>query len=274
MTDPAAPACVPTRGRRTWSPRAASDRRPVASRCRRRVDASELSYESGVELKARSQWAYARIRFFRHRLAVVSLFVLIGFGLVGASSRSSIAPYGFDELDLNNLDRHRRDAHGGWHSFGTDQLGRDYLSRVIYGIRTSLWVALIVAHPLDDHRHDSRRDRRLLRRQDRQPADALHRPHPHAPGLAVLLTAAAFFGQGAIGLNLGVTNVTIAAADGDRPHPRVPLLDGARAHRARHSSSRCARRSSSRRRRRPARATCGSSRATSSRTASGRSSSA
>ena len=33
----------------------------------------------------------------------------------------------------------------GWHIFGTDQLGRDYLSRIIYGIRTSLWVALFVA---------------------------------------------------------------------------------------------------------------------------------
>ncbi len=33
----------------------------------------------------------------------------------------------------------------GWHIFGTDQLGRDYLSRIIYGIRTSLWVAVFVA---------------------------------------------------------------------------------------------------------------------------------
>ena len=41
-----------------------------------------LSYESGVELKARSQWAYARIRFFRHRLAVASLVVLILVALV------------------------------------------------------------------------------------------------------------------------------------------------------------------------------------------------
>ena len=36
-----------------------------------------LVYEAGVEPKARSQWAYARIRFFRHKMAVISLFVLI-----------------------------------------------------------------------------------------------------------------------------------------------------------------------------------------------------
>ena len=33
----------------------------------------------------------------------------------------------------------------GNHWFGTDFLGRDYLSRVIYGVRTSLYVALLVA---------------------------------------------------------------------------------------------------------------------------------
>src|SRR5215213_10261692 len=42
-----------------------------------------LSYESGVATKARSQWAYARIRFFRHRLAVASLIALILISLVG-----------------------------------------------------------------------------------------------------------------------------------------------------------------------------------------------
>ena len=51
----------------------------------------ELAYESGVELKARSQWAYARMRFFRHRLAVVSLFVLILIGLIAIFAKH-VAP--------------------------------------------------------------------------------------------------------------------------------------------------------------------------------------
>ena len=101
-----------------------------------------LTYESGVELKARSQWAYARIRFFRHKLAVVSLIVLILVSLVGIFA-NRIAPYGFDELDLNNIAA--KPTLTDHHFFGTDLLGRDYFSRVIFGVRTSLWVAFFVA---------------------------------------------------------------------------------------------------------------------------------
>jgi len=101
-----------------------------------------LSHESGLELKARSQWAYARIRFFRHKLAVASLFVLILVTLV-AIFAGQIAPYGYDEFDFENIVTPPTTE--GWHLFGTDQLGRDYLSRVIFGLRTSLWVAFLVA---------------------------------------------------------------------------------------------------------------------------------
>jgi ABC-type dipeptide/oligopeptide/nickel transport system permease subunit len=116
----------------------------------------ERTYEAGVELKARSQWAYARMRFLRHRLAVASLVVLFLIALV-AIFAPQIAPYGYDEIpftDPENLIENpnliaetlnQKPTLRDWHLFGTDQLGRDYLSRVIYGIRTSLWVALFVA---------------------------------------------------------------------------------------------------------------------------------
>src|SRR5262245_5348606 len=109
---------------------------------------AELAYEAGLELKARSQWSYARMRFFRHKLAVVSLAILIFFGLVAIFAKQ-LAPYGFDEIDLEHVDPISGLAHkptlSGGHILGTDQLGRDSLSRIIYGIRTSLWVALFVA---------------------------------------------------------------------------------------------------------------------------------
>ena len=54
-----------------------------------------------------------------------------------------LAPYGYDEINLDATVQ--KPTLEGWHLFGTDPLGRDYLSRVMFGIRTSLWVAVIVA---------------------------------------------------------------------------------------------------------------------------------
>jgi hypothetical protein len=102
-------------------------------------DDTALAHEAGVELKARSQWAYARMRFFRHRLAVVSLIVLILIGLV-ALFAEQVAPYGYDEIPLDDADFIQQIGQSptteDHHYFGTDQLGRDYFSRVIFGVRT------------------------------------------------------------------------------------------------------------------------------------------
>ena len=106
------------------------------------VDDASLSYESGLEVKARSQWAYARMRFLRHRLAVAGLVVLI-IACIFALFPAQVAPYAFDEFDFEHIVA--APTWDGWHIFGTDQLGRDYLSRVIFALRTSLWVALFVA---------------------------------------------------------------------------------------------------------------------------------
>jgi ABC-type dipeptide/oligopeptide/nickel transport system permease subunit len=102
----------------------------------------ELAHESGVAIKPRSQWYYVRTRFLRHRLAVVSLLALIFFALL-AIFAERVSPYAYDELDLFNIAQ--APTRQGHHWFGTDLLGRDYLSRVIYGLRTSLWVAMLVA---------------------------------------------------------------------------------------------------------------------------------
>jgi ABC-type dipeptide/oligopeptide/nickel transport system permease subunit len=173
---------------------------------------TQLAHEAGVELKARSQWAYARMRFLRHRLAVVSLIILIGVGLV-ALFANQVAPYGYDEIPLedpNYLEQIGRsptaDDH---HYFGTDQLGRDYFSRVIFGIRTSFWVALVVAALSTGigtilgamaGYYGGWVDNLLMRFTDLILT---------LPGLAVLLTAAQFFGQGDVDVSTGPIQTTI-----------------------------------------------------------------
>src|SRR5919197_5965539 len=57
------------------------------------------TYEHGLEIKARSQWAYARRRFLRHRLAVASLIVVVGIFVCGAFA-NHIAPHAYDSTDL------------------------------------------------------------------------------------------------------------------------------------------------------------------------------
>lgn len=50
-----------------------------------------------------------------------------------------IAPYSFEELNVTNILK----APGGKHIFGTDHIGRDVFSRVVYGSRIALKVAII-----------------------------------------------------------------------------------------------------------------------------------
>ncbi|WP_399880920.1 ABC transporter permease [Streptomyces sp. BBFR51] len=77
----------------------------------------------------------------RNKLAVVALAVLVLL-LVAALFAPLIAPY--DPNTQNLLLRLRppawQDGGSGAHLLGTDQLGRDLLSRVVYGARVSLLV--------------------------------------------------------------------------------------------------------------------------------------
>jgi ABC-type dipeptide/oligopeptide/nickel transport system permease subunit len=102
-------------------------------------DASALSYESGLEIKARSQWAYARMRFMRHRLALGSLIVLLFIFGCGVFA-NAIAPYTYQQINLESLSQ----APSSKHIFGTDSAGRDSFSRTLYGIRTSARVGIFV----------------------------------------------------------------------------------------------------------------------------------
>jgi peptide/nickel transport system permease protein len=86
---------------------------------------------------ARSPGQIALARFRRSKLALLGL-LMIGLMTLAAVFADSIAPYGENEIDLFNITADPSAEH--W--LGTDDLGRDELSRLIYGARVSLLVGV------------------------------------------------------------------------------------------------------------------------------------
>ena len=94
--------------------------------------------------RARPQSFLQRIgrRFLRNRLAVASLLVLCGLAVIVLLA-PVIAPYAFDAQDIDLLGQ---PAPPSWeHLLGTDNLGRDSFSLILYGGRISLAVGLAAA---------------------------------------------------------------------------------------------------------------------------------
>jgi len=83
-------------------------------------------------------WRDAWHRLTRNRAAVVSL-VYVALLVLVAIFASVVAPYPFQRQDLESTDLGPSAAH----LLGTDGLGRDELSRLVYGSRISLAVALV-----------------------------------------------------------------------------------------------------------------------------------
>jgi peptide/nickel transport system permease protein len=77
-------------------------------------------------------------RFFRHKLAVFGLVVVIAFVLM-ALLAPFIAPYDPLQTSWTRI----RKPPSAEHWFGTDENGRDVLSRVIWGARASLMAGVI-----------------------------------------------------------------------------------------------------------------------------------
>ena len=82
-----------------------------------------------------SPWRVAWRRLRRKRLAMIALTTIVVFYLVGLLA-PVIAPYGYRDQDLN----HTLETPSWSHPFGTDRLGRDQLSRVIWSARTTIIV--------------------------------------------------------------------------------------------------------------------------------------
>jgi peptide/nickel transport system permease protein len=82
---------------------------------------------------ARMAWE----RFRRHRMALAGLALVAVFALAAAAPRL-ITPYDPNKSDLD----HRLAAPAPAHPMGTDDLGRDLLTRVLYGGRVSLTIGV------------------------------------------------------------------------------------------------------------------------------------
>lgn len=113
-----------------------TDVRPDPELSQRALDEAE-----GLSVQPVTQWQLFSARFTRHRLAIAAVFVLSFMVLLAVFA---------DFLPLENPTAQLEDETGrivnllsprGDYWFGTDELGQDVFSRVIYGGRTSLTVA-------------------------------------------------------------------------------------------------------------------------------------
>jgi peptide/nickel transport system permease protein len=101
------------------------------------TDGATLAPALGKALTSVSPWAEAWRRFRRHRLAYWSLWILAALVLAVL-----IGPLAY-KVGINEIDFKARLAGPSLqHPFGTDDLGRDLLARMLYGGRISLAVGL------------------------------------------------------------------------------------------------------------------------------------
>ncbi|MFT4038043.1 MAG: ABC transporter permease [Thermomicrobiales bacterium] len=86
---------------------------------------------------ARGPWRVAWDHFRESKLAILGVIILIAMILISLFA-NQLAPYAENEIDLFNITGQPSPEH----RLGTDELGRDELSRLMYGGRISLSVGV------------------------------------------------------------------------------------------------------------------------------------
>ena len=94
---------------------------------------------TGEDLKVRSLWRDAFRRLTRNKLSMLGL-IIVGFTYVIAIIGPYITPYDYLEQNLMEISQPPSADH--W--LGTDNVGRDYLSRMLYAMRTAVLVSIMV----------------------------------------------------------------------------------------------------------------------------------
>ena len=94
--------------------------------------------ESAETLRKSSQWKDVWIRLRRNKLAMVGMVIAVLLALM-AIFAPFIAPYDYQVQSISE----RLQMPSAQHLMGTDNMGRDILSRLIFGGRISLLVSLL-----------------------------------------------------------------------------------------------------------------------------------
>jgi len=85
-----------------------------------------------------SYWAISIRRLLRKKIGVTCLIIITimyGAGVLAPL----VTPYGFNDQDLSIT----KQSPSFSHPFGTDRLGRDNLTRIIYGLRTTVIITVV-----------------------------------------------------------------------------------------------------------------------------------
>ena len=102
---------------------------------------SKLRRQEAAEPKRRSLLTDVLIRLFREKplgaAGGVIVLILLGVGIFA----NFLAPYPYTEIHLSD----QLSSYSGEYLLGTDNLGRDQLSRIIYGARVSVIIGLSAA---------------------------------------------------------------------------------------------------------------------------------
>jgi peptide/nickel transport system permease protein len=105
------------------------------------IDAQKIvagSPEAATEVRSQRRMIWAR--FKRHRVALVAAVVLLILAML-VFAAPWIVSYEFDDIDM----RHIREPPSRVHILGTDDLGRDLFTRILYGGRISLTIGIFSA---------------------------------------------------------------------------------------------------------------------------------
>ena len=110
------------------------------------ANAQALQLEPTTTQKPVSQWMLVWRRLRKHKLAMAGMAVFL-FVVLLSLLAPVIAPYTYEEINLTNSYAglfSPGDEGKAPHILGTDKLGRDIFSRLLYAGRISLGVALVV----------------------------------------------------------------------------------------------------------------------------------